>query len=55
MRFVCIYVCVSVGCADNDVFEDPVIQEEVEEPEEEESGWFTFRVLTSSTIYYGCI
>ncbi|XP_030297383.1 piezo-type mechanosensitive ion channel component 1 isoform X2 [Sparus aurata] len=27
-----------IGCADNDVFEDPVIQEEVEEPEEEESG-----------------
>nr|XP_033468806.1 piezo-type mechanosensitive ion channel component 1 isoform X1 [Epinephelus lanceolatus] len=27
-----------IGCGDNDVFEDPGVQEEVEEPEEEESG-----------------
>ncbi|XP_070696812.1 piezo-type mechanosensitive ion channel component 1 [Pempheris klunzingeri] len=27
-----------IGCGDNDVFEDPVIQEEVKEPEEQSSG-----------------
>ncbi|CAK6978962.1 piezo-type mechanosensitive ion channel component 1, partial [Scomber scombrus] len=30
--------CSVIGCGDNDVFEDHVIQEEVEEPEEKQSG-----------------
>lgn len=48
--YVC--ACFCVGCGDNDVFEDPVIQEEVEEPEEQESGRFKFKVFASSAFQH---
>lgn len=44
-------VCVCLGCGDNDVFADLVIQEEVEEPEEQESGRFTLMVFASATFH----
>lgn len=47
------YVCVCVGCRENEVFEDPVVQEEKEE-EEQESGKFTLSFFPPPFIMTLC-
>lgn len=43
-------VCLCVGGGDNDVFKDPLIQGEVEGPEEKESSRSTFSFLFSLCV-----